>query len=76
MINVTITDFRANLLKYLNKVKNGEQINVTSKGAALATLSPPISKQDASKAKLQKLAETATFNDVLSPIESDWDALK
>ena len=76
MKNVSISEFRANLLKYLMRVKHGEQINVTSKGDLLATLSPPASQQNAARTKLRELANTAVLHDVLSPIEESWDAMK
>ena len=76
MKNVSISEFRANLLKYLRQVKHGEQINVTSKGDLLATLTPPISQQNAARTKLRELAKTAVLHDVLSPIDENWDAMK
>ena len=76
MKNVSISEFRANLLKYLTLVQKGEPINVTSKGAVMATLSPPVSQQKAAKMKLEQLAKTAVIHDVVSPIEDSWDALK
>jgi antitoxin (DNA-binding transcriptional repressor) of toxin-antitoxin stability system len=76
MKNVSISEFRANLLKYLTLVQQGEQINVTSKGNLMATLTPPVSQQDAARTKLRKLAKTAVIHDVIGPIEDKWDALK
>ncbi|RDH86774.1 MAG: type II toxin-antitoxin system prevent-host-death family antitoxin [endosymbiont of Escarpia spicata] len=76
MKNVSISEFRANLLKYLRVVQNGEQLNVTSKGTPLATLTPPVSQHKTSRAKLRKLANTAIIHDVLSPIDDSWDAMK
>jgi len=76
MKRVSISELRANLLKYLTLVQQGEQISVTSKGRVLATLNSPVSQQDAAKAKLGKLAETAVIHDVISPVEDSWDAMK
>ena len=76
MINVTISELRANLLKYLKIAQQGEQVNVTSKGAMLATLSPPIIQRNDAKAKLKKLAKTAVINDIVSPTGETWDAMK
>lgn len=73
MKSVTISEFRANLLTYLKIVQHGGKISVTSKGAALATLTPPISQHDMAKQKLKKLAKTAIIDDVLSPVEADWE---
>ena len=76
MMNVTITELRANLLKYLKIAQDGEQINVTSKGAPLATLTPPIPQRNAAKEKLIRLAKTAVINDIVSPTNENWDAMK
>lgn len=76
MKNVSITELRANLLKYLKIAQHGEQINVISKGTLLATLTPPVSQHNAAKAKLKKLAKTAAIHDVLSPTGDSWDAMK
>jgi len=76
MRNVTISEFRANLLKYLKIAQLGEQINVTSKGAPLATLTPPVSQHNRAKVKLKNLAKTAIIHDVVAPIEDNWDAMK
>lgn len=76
MINVTISELRANLLKYLKIAQKGEQVNVTSKGVMLATLSPPIIQRNDAKAKLKTLAKTAVINDIVSPTGEIWDAMK
>ena len=76
MKNVSISELRANLLKYLKIVQHGEQINVTSNGRPLATLTPPASQHTAAKARLKQLAKTAAIHDVLSPTGDSWDALK
>lgn len=76
MKTVSITELRANLLKYLQVAQQGEQVNVTSKGTLLATLTPPVTQQESAKAKLRKLAKTAVIHDVVSPTEDIWDAMK
>ena len=76
MKNVSISEFRANLLKYLKIVQHGEQVNVTSKGKPLATLTPPLSQYSAAKTRLRKLAKTAAVHDVVSPTGESWDATK
>lgn len=76
MKQVTISQFRANLLKYLKTVQRGEAMNITSKGTMLATLIPPISQHEAAKQKLALLAKTAQIHDVVSPVVETWNALK
>ena len=75
MQTVNISDFRANLLKYLEKANSGEPISVTSNGKLLATIAPPINQRTNAKQQLRSLASTAKIHDVTTPTDSDWDAL-
>lgn len=54
---VNISEFRANLLKYLKQVQHGEEIAVTSSGHILATLIAPESKKEIAKRKLAVLSK-------------------
>lgn len=76
MKNVSISELRASLLKYLKIAQQGERVNVTSKGRTLAILTPPITQQKTAKSKLRKLAKTAVIHDVVAPSEDTWDAMK
>lgn len=75
MISVSITELRANLLKYLNKAHHGEPITVTSNGQALATLVAPIDQKRRAKTKLKRLSQTAKVHDVIAPIGVQWNAI-
>ena len=46
MISVNITDLRQNLPAYLERVRNGLRIRVTSRGKVIAELSPPGAERD------------------------------
>jgi len=74
METVNISDFRANLLKYLEKANAGQQFTVTTNGKVLATLSPPVQLREAAKRQLAGLAATAKIHDATSPVKEDWDA--
>ena len=74
MENVSISELRANLLKYLKRVRKGEQFNVTSKGRVLATLVSPASEAEDARAKLNALSRTAVIHDVVSPIDEPWES--
>lgn len=76
MQTVNISDFRANLLKYLEIANSGEQISVTSNGKLLATVSAPVDRRALARDQLSALAATATLGDVLSPIDSEWNAMQ
>lgn len=75
MLTVNISDFRANLLKYLEKASHGEQITVTTNGRVLATITPPIDKKAMAKEQLRELAATAKLHDVTSPLDTQWDVM-
>ena len=74
MQTVNISDFRANLLKYLEKANAGEQISVTTNGKLIATIAPPINKKQLAQKQLEQLAKSAKITDVVAPIDSEWDA--
>lgn len=76
MENINISEFRANLLKYLTEAKEGKELNITTHGEILATVVPPLDKAKRAKARLEQLSKTAVINDVLSPLGEDWNALK
>lgn len=74
MQTVNISDFRANLLKYLEIANSGEQISVTSNGKLLATVSAPIDRRALARAQLAAFATTAKLGDVINPTDSEWEA--
>lgn len=75
MHTINISDFRANLLKYLEIANSGEQISVTSHGKVLATITAPTNQKELARQKLVSLATTAKIHDVTSPTDSEWDAM-
>lgn len=74
METVNISEFRANLLKYLEKASAGNQVTVTSHGRVLATIAPPVQKREMARQQLRTLAASARIHDVTSPLDEDWDA--
>jgi len=74
MQTINISDFRANLLKYLEIVNHGEQLSITSNSKVLATIIPPIDQKKQAKQKLKELANTAKIEDITSPIDVEWNA--
>jgi len=75
MQTINISDFRANLLKYLEIANSGEQVSVTSNGKLLATIAPPVNQREQAAAQLKSLATNAKIHDVTSSTDSQWDAL-
>jgi len=74
MKTINISDFRANLLKYLEKANSGEQISVTTNGRPIATITPPINKKQEARKQLAQLAKNANIADVVTPTNTEWDA--
>jgi len=74
MQTVNISDFRANLLKYLERANAGEQISVTTNGKLIATITPPVNQKQLAQQQLAQLAKSARIHDVVAPIDSEWDA--
>lgn len=68
---VNISEFRANLLMYLKKVHNGEEITVTSSGHVLATLVAPVTQREMAKNKLDALADHAKIGNLNSRLKID-----
>lgn len=76
MTTVGISDFRAAMNAILQKVQKGEVITLTSRGVVVAKLVPPDLAQFAAREELDRLRQTATVGDVLSPVEEEdrWNA--
>ncbi len=73
---VKISELRANLMYYLKQASEGNEIVVTSRGEAVATILPPMDKRKNARAQLNRLAKTAKIGDVLAPIGETWDVDK
>ncbi|MCU0868701.1 MAG: type II toxin-antitoxin system prevent-host-death family antitoxin [Burkholderiales bacterium] len=76
MTRVNVTELRQNLPSYLQRVRRGERVLVTSRGEVIAELSPPTADIDASAAARQRLAGSvvrydAPFDPVIAPDE--WE---
>lgn len=74
MTTVNISEFRAHLVKYLQKANGGETISVTSHGRVLATVAAPEDARAKAREELESLAGTAWLGDVVSPIDDAWEA--
>ena len=75
MQTINISEFRANLLKYLEIANSGEIISITSNGRLLATITPPAKQKDQARKQLKPLAAKAKVHDVINPTGDSWDAM-
>ena len=76
MFTIAVSDFRARLNHFLKKVGEGQEIILTSRGQEVAHLTPPLKAKKKFKAQLLKLRSRCHVGDIVSPIETEWDALK
>ncbi len=75
MQTVNISEFRANLLKYLEIASSGETISVSSNGRLLATITPPVEQKEQAKKQLKSLAAKARVHNVTRPSGESWEVM-
>ena len=59
METIAVSEFRANIMKFLKEVERGSNINITSRGKVVAKLVPPDNTREKAKEKLRSLPDTA-----------------
>ena len=75
MTSIAVSDLRANLMKVLDQIKKGAQIQITSHGKVVAKLVPADLAQDTAKNELIKIGNTAELGDIISPLDESWEAI-
>ena len=71
MLNIGISEFRANMNDILQKVQQGTLVTLTSSGIAIARLVPPDFAQLVARQELEQLSKTAVVDDILTPIDTN-----
>lgn len=74
MLEVSVTAFRNHVPDYLEKIRQGEDIALTSRGRIVARLIPAGGEREYAKQQLAALRTTSRIGDVVSSISEDWDA--
>jgi len=74
MSSVPVTEFRRHFASYLERVQRGEELELTSHGKVVARIGPPADRKVEARRFLAQVRETATFTDLESPIDAEWDA--
>lgn len=74
MIKVPVTTFRKHIPDYLGKVRNGEDIALTSRGKVIARLMPPADERQDAREQLAALRGTCQIGDIISPLDLEWEA--
>lgn len=72
MQRVNITEFRSNLPLYLQKVKTGAELQITSHGKSIARLVPEQDEVEKANARLLQLRGTMITGNVVDPIDAQW----
>jgi len=73
VIQVNITEFRNHLPSYLDKVKKGEEIALTSRGKTIARLVPEIQECESARNRLAEIRKNSWVGDVTSPVDVTWE---
>jgi len=76
METIAVSEFRANLMKVLNAIRQGKKINITSRGKVIAKLVPPDDTIGYARKKLNEISKTAVLNDLVTPVETNWKVLE
>ncbi len=76
MKSTDITQIEKNIPEVLSTIQAGGIISVTLKGREVAKLVPPDNIMETARKKLALLRKTAVVDDVLSPVEDEWEAMK
>ncbi len=74
MQQTNITNLRAHLPDFLKQVSQGEQIQITSHGKAIARLVPETDEVESAQKRLNALQGTMIIGDILEPVETNWSA--
>lgn len=76
MQSIAVSDLRSNLMKILKKIEHGTSLNITSRGRVVAKLVPPDNVRANARNRLKEIGKTAILNDVISPIDEQWEVMK
>ena len=75
MTTIAVSELRANLMQVLEQIKQGAQIQITSRGKVVAQLVPADEAQEQAKMALNQLAEDAEIGNMIDPIDESWNSV-
>jgi antitoxin (DNA-binding transcriptional repressor) of toxin-antitoxin stability system len=76
MLTISVSEFRANMPAFIEKVKQGMKLALTSHGKVVAEINPPSDRQMAARKRLDEIAKASWVGDVVSPLNEDWKVLR
>ncbi len=76
MSEVNLSELRTHLPQYLERAEAGEEILVTRRGQVVARLVAVRDPRAEAKERLARLRQCARVYDVVSSIDTNWEALR
>ena len=74
MADVNITELRANLPGYVDRVQRGERIRILRRGSVVAVMERHRGERDRAREQIERLRDAARVGDVEGPIDVEWSA--
>lgn len=71
---VNVTELRQNLPGYLARAAKGEEIEVTSRGKVIARIVAGGDPAQEARQRLRAARPHCHVGDILSPVDTEWDA--
>jgi prevent-host-death family protein len=76
METMAVSKLRANLMKVLKEIEQGDSVNITSRGRVVAKLVPPDHTAEKAREKLNEIAKAAVLHDLIAPIDVSWKVME
>ena len=73
MLSVNVTEFRNHLPAYLDKVKHGELLALTSRGKIVARLVPEVDESLKAREWLASIQAESWVGDITTPLDEIWE---
>ena len=70
MNTIPVSELRANLMKVIKEIENGNVIRITSRGKVVAKLVPAGSSKEEAKNRLKEISKSAVIGDIVTPIDT------
>lgn len=75
MKSVSMAELRQRLAHYLDRVEQGERIQVMRRGRVVASLAPSLEADMTAAERLEIIRQQARIGDVVSPLDVEWEAV-
>lgn len=72
---IAVSKLRSNLKKIIKEIEHGSVVDITSRGKVVAKLVPPDYSSEMAKERLKEIGKNAVLGDLISPVDSKWEAV-